>query len=38
MADIKVERKPRSPVPIIAGVVLVLVLAFILWRYVLAHR
>lgn len=38
MAEISVERKPRSPVPLIAGIILVAVLAFVLWRYVGTHR
>ena len=38
MADISVERKPRSPVPVIVGILLLLVLAFVIWRYVSTHR
>lgn len=38
MAEISVERKPRSPVPIIAGILLLAVLGFVIWRYVSTHR
>ena len=38
MAEISVERKPRSPLPIIAGVLLLAVLGFVIWRYVSTHR
>lgn len=38
MAEISVERRPRSPVPIIAGVLLLAVLGFVIWRYVSTHR
>ena len=38
MADISVERKPRSSLPIIAGVLLLAVLGFVIWRYVSTHR
>lgn len=34
MADINVERKPRSPLPWILGLLLLALLAFLLWRYV----
>jgi hypothetical protein len=38
VAEITVERKPRSPVPIIAGVLLLAVLGFVIWRYVSTHQ
>jgi hypothetical protein len=38
VAEISVERKPRSPVPVIAGVLLLAVLGFVIWRYVSTHR
>lgn len=38
MAEISVERKPRSSLPIIAGVLLLAVLGFVIWRYVSTHR
>ena len=38
MAEISVERRPRSPVPLIAGVLLLAVLGFVIWRYVSTHR
>ena len=38
MAEISVERKPRSPVPLIAGILLLAVLGFVIWRYVSTHR
>ena len=38
MAEISVERKPRSPLPIIAGVLLLAVLGFVIWRYVSTHQ
>lgn len=36
MADIDVERRKRSPLPMILGLLLLLLLGFLLWRYVLA--
>ena len=33
MAEITVERKPRSPLPLILGVLLLAVVAFFVWRY-----
>jgi hypothetical protein len=38
VAEISVERKPRSSLPIIAGVLLLAVLGFVIWRYVSTHR
>jgi hypothetical protein len=38
VADISVERKPRSSVPLIAGVLLLAVLGFVIWRYVSTHQ
>jgi hypothetical protein len=38
VADIRVERKPRSPVPVLVGVLLLAVLGFIIWRYISTHR
>jgi hypothetical protein len=38
VAEINVERKPRSSVPIIAGVLLLAVLGFVIWRYVSTHQ
>jgi hypothetical protein len=38
VADIKVERRPRNPLPVIVGIVLVAVLGFIIWKYVVAHQ
>ena len=38
MAEISVERKPRSPIPIIAGILLLAVLGFVIWRYVSTHQ
>jgi hypothetical protein len=37
VADIKVERKPRSPLPVILGIVLLAVVGYVVWKYVLAH-
>lgn len=34
MAEISVERKPRSPLPLIIGVLLLVAVAFVVWRYV----
>ena len=36
VADIDVERRKRSPLPMILGLLLLLLLGFLLWRYVLA--
>ena len=33
MAEIPVERKPRSPLPLILGILLLAVVAFLAWRY-----
>ena len=34
MAEITVERKPRSPLPLIVGLLLLVVVAYLVWRYV----
>jgi hypothetical protein len=36
VADIDVERRKRSPLPLILGLLLLVLLGFLLWRYVLA--
>ena len=38
MAEIPVERKPRSPLPLILGVLLLAVVAYFAWRYLGADR
>jgi len=38
VADIDVERRKRSPLPLIIGLLLLALLGFLLWRYVLAER
>jgi hypothetical protein len=38
VADINVERKPRSVIPVIVGILLLAVLGFVIWRYVSTHR
>jgi hypothetical protein len=34
VAEISVERKPRSPLPLILGVLLLAAVAFVVWKYV----
>ena len=34
MAEITVERKPRSPLPVIVGLLLLVVVGYLVWRYV----
>jgi hypothetical protein len=34
VAEISVERKPRSLLPLIVGVLLLAAVAFVVWRYV----
>jgi hypothetical protein len=38
VAEIPVERKPRSPLPLILGIVLLAVVAFFAWRYLSSER
>ena len=38
MAEIPVERKPRSPLPLILGILLLAVVAYFAWRYLGANR
>jgi hypothetical protein len=34
VAEISVERKPRSPLPVIVGLLLLVVVGYLVWRYV----
>jgi len=34
VAEITVERKPRSPLPVIVGLLLLAVVGYLAWRYV----
>ena len=38
MAEIPVERKPRSPLPLVLGILLLAVVAYFAWRYLGASR
>ena len=38
MADIRVERKRRSPVPLIFAVLLLAILGFLAWRYMAGEQ
>jgi hypothetical protein len=34
VAEISVERKPRNPLPLIVGLLLLAAIAFVVWKYV----
>ncbi|HKP74179.1 MAG TPA: hypothetical protein VJT67_01490 [Longimicrobiaceae bacterium] len=38
MAEIPVERKPRSPLPLILAILLLAVVAYFAWRYLGANK
>jgi len=38
VAEIPVERKPRSPLPLVLGILLLAVVAYFAWSYLGANR